>query len=512
MKLLKASLLFVAFCAWLWGAAPARALEAEPLPPKLDASPVLVTSYQVADGKPVFVQLYNNSTAMVALDGWKLEYTAENGADKLTLPIALNGWLLPKEYAVFSLDGGVKGGDAPYQIDADLSLYTVTGLRLVPPAGSYLPEIVEERDGGEFTPGTWYQLGKTAAGNYTASRPFEPVVPDESGQWPPLYGGGLYTYDETTPLRIVEILANPKKCAPLEKSPNCREFIKLYNASGQTVDLSRYRLRFGYANDTPGVANTVHLAGLLARGAHHVIETRDDGKPLEITASGGSVWLEDAQGLKPVYEETVYDYPDIGDSDYKGFSWAVDETGKWRWAVASPGGANNFAIPAGLGSVKADARTPCRADQFRNPETGRCKKLASASSTKPCKPGQYRNPETNRCRSLATATAQKPCKPGQYRNSATNRCKSATAASAGLKPCKPGQERNPDTNRCRKKTSSIPGSAFAVEPLKETGKAFAGWWALGGVGVLAAGYGAWEWRQEVTTAMRRMLEFAIGRK
>lgn len=507
MKLLKACLLFAVLCAWL-GGVPANALEAAPPPPTLAASPVLITSYQVDGGKPLFVQLYNNSSSIVPLDGWKLEFAAENGEDSLVVPIMLGDWLLPKEYAVLSLDGSVPGSDAPYAIEGDLSLYSATGLRLAPP-GNFAPYVVESTKGGVFTPGVRYQLSKTAAGNYTSTSQFAPVSPDESA---PLYGGGLYTYDDTTPLRVVELLANAKKCAPLEEAPNCREFIKIQNTSGQAVDLSRYRLRFGYANDTPGIGNTVHLSGTLANGAYYTVSARDDGKPLEITASGGSVWLEDAQGLKAIYGETVYSYPDIGDGDYKGFSWAVDGTGKWRWAVASPGGANNFAIPAGLGSVKADARTPCRADQFRNPETGRCKKLASASSTKPCKPGQYRNPETNRCRSLATATAQKPCKPGQYRNSATNRCKSATAASAGLKPCKPGQERNPDTNRCRKKASSIPGSAFAVEPLNETGKAFAGWWALGGVGVLAAGYGAWEWRQEAAAAMRKMLAFAIGGK
>jgi len=37
--------------------------------------------------------------------------------------------------------------------------------------------------------------------------------------------------------------------------------------------------------------------------------------------------------------------------------------------------------------------------------------------------------------------------------------------------------------------------------------AFAGWWALGGVGTLAAGYGAWEWRREMISALGKVKGF-----
>lgn len=49
---------------------------------------------------------------------------------------------------------------------------------------------------------------------------------------------------------------------------------------------------------------------------------------------------------------------------------------------------------------------PCKPDQVRNPDTGRCRKS--------CKADEERNPANGNCR--------KSCKPGQVRNHATGRC------------------------------------------------------------------------------------------
>jgi len=55
------------------------------------------------------------------------------------------------------------------------------------------------------------------------------------------------------------------------------------------------------------------------------------------------------------------------------------------------------------------AKKPCRPDQFRNPETGRCKKIRIPPMTtenppitkkKPCRPDQIRNPKTGRCKKI----------------------------------------------------------------------------------------------------------------
>jgi len=58
---------------------------------------------------------------------------------------------------------------------------------------------------------------------------------------------------------------------------------------------------------------------------------------------------------------------------------------------------------------------PCKEDQYRHPETGRCRKISSTKSRKPrepkpCKEDQYRHPETGRCRQIP-GTKRKPREP-----------------------------------------------------------------------------------------------------
>ena len=130
------------------------------------------------------------------------------------------------------------------------------------------------------------------------------------------------------------------------------------------------------------------------------------------------------------------------------------------------------------------------------------------ASLTPCKEGQYRSEETNRCRSFATLATSvlKPCAEDQFRNPLTNRCKSiASSEDVALADCGEGRERNPLTNRCRNAVAvSAPAMAFPVESVQDTAAAFAGWWVLGGIGVLALGYAGWEWRREVIAMIARI--------
>lgn len=182
---------------------------------------------------------------------------------------------------------------------------------------------------------------------------------------------------------------------------------------------------------------------------------------------------------------------------------------------------------------------PCAADQFRNPltnrcnkitnieepadcgegrernvATGRCRNIVSESTLVPCREDQYRSEETNRCRSIATMAASvlKPCADDQFRNPLTNRCKRIASVDE-LADCGEGRERNPETNRCRNVVSmaGMPKAAFAVEPIKQTGVAFVGWWALGGVLLLAFGYAGWEWRHEIYNGIKSLSPKAGGK-
>ena len=49
-----------------------------------------------------------------------------------------------------------------------------------------------------------------------------------------------------------------------------------------------------------------------------------------------------------------------------------------------------------------DANGVCPAGKYRNPLTGRCKKIET-EKTKECAPGYERNPETKRCRKIKSA-------------------------------------------------------------------------------------------------------------
>jgi hypothetical protein len=51
-----------------------------------------------------------------------------------------------------------------------------------------------------------------------------------------------------------------------------------------------------------------------------------------------------------------------------------------------------------------------------------------------------------------------------------------------------------------------------VQETPENGGSFAGWWALAGVGALAAGYGIWEWRRELWGGIRKIGTFFTSSK
>ena len=158
-------------------------------------------------------------------------------------------------------------------------------------------------------------------------------------------------------------------------------------------------------------------------------------------------------------------------------------------------------------STVSDVLAPCPAGQYRHPETRRCRKIEAAKTVTPCKEGYYRSEETGRCRSITSVAAKtlKPCPDGQFRNPATGRCKKIAAADDILKDCPEGFERNPATRRCRKiKTASIPVVGSATAGVQQVAGATWGWWVFGGVSLLAVGYGAWQWRWELSQLIRRL--------
>ena len=460
-----------------------------PAPPRLENAPLIATAYFISGGTPRYIELYNNGTVALDAREWSvgLSWSNPTTGTAITPPITLalaqsQAYIPAKSYIVVGFGDAVT--EPLVKVDA------VTGepgeiiseLRVT--HAGYLPYIKQFAS----TQTSPMRLNQTSTG-YTSTGSYSPETRIS------LYDDGFYVPLGAFPLAPVEILANPKECSPLDSDLACKEYVKFYNHTDTALSFDGTRLHVG--------SSTLALGGTIGPKQYAVFTSES----LSIPNGGGYLWLEDSYGVK-IYENTVTKYSDATSTTHKGQSWAQAD-GTWQWSVPNPGGAN-VPLPADSpgGTTPTDSLKPCRPDQYRNPLTNRCKLINSTtSSLKPCTAGQYRNPETNRCRSLTAASASSltPCKAGQYRNPATNRCKSLSAASS-LKPCAANQERNPATNRCRQVlASNIPVADFPVEKTaSDTGDTSVGWLAFAAVGLLAAGYGVWEWRQELGSALGRV--------
>mgnify|MGYP002751646230 CR=1 FL=1 len=286
-------------------------------------------------------------------------------------------------------------------------------------------------------------------------------------------------------------------------------FIELVNVSDKAITTAGCKLETS-SNNSQEVLGDIELkpGELWAVKVKHT--------KLKLPKMKGKVYLLDEFGAE--INATAYD------KIAKGASWSLLD-GEWVQTFAVTEGASNVfkeyvdcqsgymrnesgkcvkisAPPAG-----PDVLAPCPAGQYRHPETRRCRKIEAAKTVTPCKEGYYRSEATGRCRSIASAAAKtlKPCPDGQFRNPATGRCKKIAAADDILKDCPEGFERSPVTRRCRKiKTASMPVVGSATAGVQQVAGATWGWWVFGGVSLLAVGYGAWQWRWELSQLIRKL--------
>lgn len=267
------------------------------------------------------------------------------------------------------------------------------------------------------------------------------------------------------------------------------EFIEVYNPNPVAVDLTYFRLAVGqtFENIYPFPVKTS-----IAPYSYIVFYNREIPFTLLNTSSRVGLLLADGEMMN---QTDSYFSP--GDDK----TWALID-GNWQYSNQPTPAAENQSdtVATTNTSLPGSSLQPCAINQYRSPETNRCRSILLAGSTlTPCKDGQYRSEETNRCRTLIVAATVKMCAEDQFRNPLSGRCKKIVSAEElAVSDCGEGRERNPVTNRCRNiQASAIPEAAFAVETVKEAGKAFVGWWVLGGMTLLAIGYAGWEWRQEI---------------
>lgn len=473
---------------------------AEPL---IDDAPVkgtgdiVVTALQTTAGLG-FIELYNtNKTDLYSAQRLKITVQKPDGTALCT--IQPTGYMLPQSYALLGNQGvlPVDTQIQPYQCGLSSD---IVGRVLIYEDGGSQP-VEDIRPPSDDTQ-LWVRKGTTATyrtGVFATD--FKPL--DRS-----VYEGGWYTPPSDMPLRITEALVSPRDCLPGDMQLDCHDYVKVTNPTDHDIDLANYRLRSGFANAKATSTNASTLSGVVKAGETQLIVRTAAGEPLSLSANDGTVWFEDEFGITN-YDSNVPPYVGSSSTTNKGRSWAYDaRDSTWKWATPAPNTiANDFSVPVA-------SLLPCPAGEYRSVDTNRCRVLAAATTYVPCQDGQYRSEITHRCRTIALAGGTlTPCKDNQYRSEATNRCRTIATATSTLTPCGAGQERNPETNRCRKVvTTSVPDAAFAVAPVKQAGKAFIGWWALGGVGLIALAYAGWEWRRELMNIIRKVGEFVTSRR
>ncbi len=258
------------------------------------------------------------------------------------------------------------------------------------------------------------------------------------------------------------------------------EFVELVNQGDVAVLLDAFALRI-----TSGTTRKIHSfpSGVSIAPGQYLAFSDTDMK-YTLNNSAGQVELIDRSVLATgeVMDDVSYQAPK------EAASWALflleqDAGVAWEYTLEpTPGGINVRMSPdSATAQASDDEPKPCADMYYRNPETGRCKKVVVASLPSPCKEGQYRSPDTGRCRNIA--------------------------AVASPTPCKQGQERNPETNRCRNSVKmTTVGDGTGVSTVKEVRGSIA-WYAWATVAAVVAGvfsYAAWEWRVELQGVYKKL--------
>ncbi len=481
---------------------------ASPIAPVATTPDIAITAF-LGGVRLELIELYNQSDRALFLGKLAIRLTDNSGDTQQIQYADTEGYILPGRYVSYAADNGGfrRLPQLPRDFQRDIVKIELIYDGIVIQTANNIPEnqaatiaVHKQRSKRIKQTGSFekdFQLNPAAVQFY-----------DDGHYLPPADTAGLV---------ITEVLTNPRQCLiDDDQLDDCADFIEVMNQGTEPIDLGKYRLRFGLYGDTASVASTFHWGRnpelneevILQPQEVLVVKKRDDGKALSLAVDDRSVWLEDIQGLARYQTVAV---KGAGREARRGSSWALFHDG-WGWATPTPGKwANVRAIETAQSprsqSPPREDLAPCQAGYYRHPETKRCRKIEVAKTPAPCKEGYYRSEQTGRCRSIVALAAKtlKPCQDGYFRNPETGRCKKIAADSDVLKECAEGYERNPATNRCRKiKTTTPPTADFAPESVKQVAGATWGWWVFGGVSLSAVGYGAWQWRWELSQLIRRL--------
>ncbi len=496
---------------------------------------IVISKIRTAPPAEKYVELYNPTGQPVNLLGWKLEYMSNAGKLTVLKNFAAEHVIRPGEFLVItgkndeanSFEKNVtmtqvlaKSGGAVRLLrpgsetsEADVvgwgvdakwhekqparsgvnQLWRCFAGGAIVDSGDNAADISNEEIDGDDAP---IKPGIKANCPAPNDQP-EPDAPDPNNPQPPI------VINKCEGLRLSEVAANVDE-----------QFIELVNDSDKMLDISDCKLMTNRSKKE-------HIFHNMELAAGELLAVKIRETSLTLTKTGrGTVYVLDSGSN----EIDSFDYAPMTKATSMIF-----RDGEWlRTYVPTPGNANNWqefaacepgysrnALTGRCNKIPVEIMPePCGLGQYRNPETGRCKKIEGAKTPAPCREGYYRSEETGRCRSIAATAAKalKPCADDQFRNPATGRCKKIAADSDVLKECAEGYERNPATNRCRKiRVASAPIANFAPEQVQQVAGATWGWWVLGGVSLLAVGYGTWQWRWEISRAARKVASIFTSR-
>lgn len=489
-------------------------------PPLVDGD-FLITAYSFSGHSLRYVQIFNDSSSVVSLDGWKLQTEWLGGMWQVT---ELNGLVAPNNKVTIADEAVVPAATFTYAVSGVLEDPRLDTIRLMPPAGSGLLDSVVQvgiKDSGSSMtprdtstlPETFYfeRNRSTSTGNYLSTFSASSDAPSE------LESDPLYSPAPSSPLQVVELYPRAVSCSPATDGPLCYDYVKLFNASLEPVDLSKFRLRSGAVNQSATSSNTAYPTGVIPSGSYVSIAHA-------LTDSGSFVWLEDTYGLV-VYADSSIEYPSA--SARQGYAWSYNvATGKWQWTQnpTPQNEPNRFGVDGvvntcnGLrlseiaanydpqfievynSTTKAIDMSGCQLQTNRSETaryvfasdstlgagaylavpiaqtdltmtkttTGTVYILSSDGSVE-VDARSYENLDADTSLALVGGTWQQtftvtpgsentyqqypPCEAGYTRNDLTGRCNKNPTPTV-LAPCGPGEYRNPETNRCKKIAST----------------------------------------------------------
>lgn len=384
-----------------------------------------------------FVEIFNNSQAVISLEGLRLEYAKTsfnsaycqatdwksnaNPASQVTTKI-LSGDVQAYSFAVveISLTDNSSGSLRLSKADeSQVTKYDLVGWGEASPCFETAPASLPAT--GKSIKRTFDNTGNLIVANepnnsqeFTTSD--TPLPGDDQCLIDDCYGEITEDTSSYEKILITELLPDPAS----PKIDTQDEFIELFNPNDEPVSLDQYVL---YSSSQSTTYKYIIQGIVLNPGEY--IALYSSITHLTLVNSTGRSWITAPDST--LLDETDW-YSDNVGSDQ---AWAVFD-GIWKVTdVPTPNAPNQLAIEDELASIST-ALQPCPAGKFRNPQTGRCKNIVVASAAKPCKANQVRNTETNRCRNIATVASAKACNPGYVRNIDTNRCRKV--ASPTVKP------------------------------------------------------------------------------